>query len=136
MIKKTNIIIDDMNLYCDYISIDDINKISSIQTTLKNILNSNLKNTIEKHTHINLNQLYEYLKKINKNKDVTISMITNKEQGHLNLDVEIPEDSDNSVITSDDILMFANITYDTFYNFLENILEDSLEYYIKNNMEE
>lgn len=136
MIKKTNIIINDMNLYCDYISIDDINKISSIQTTLKNILNSNLKNTIEKHTHINLNQLYEYLKKINKNKDVTISMITNKEQGHLNLDVEIPEDSDNSVITSDDILMFANITYDTFYNFLENILEDSLEYYIKNNMEE
>ena len=135
MIKKTNIIINDINLYCDYISIDDINKISSIQTTLKNILNSNLKNTIEKHTHINLNQLYEYLKKINKNKDVTISMITNKEQGHLNLDVEIPEDSDNSVITSDDILMFANITYDTFYNFLENILEDSLEYYIKNNME-
>ena len=136
MIKKTNIIINDINLYCDYISIDDINKISSIQTTLKNILNSNLKNTIEKHTHINLNQLYEYLKKINKNKDVTISMITNKKQGHLNLDVEIPEDSDNSVITSDDILMFANITYDTFYNFLENILEDSLEYYIKNNMEE
>lgn len=135
MIKKTNIIINDINLYCDYISIDDINKISSIQTTLKNILNSNLKNTIEKYTDINLSQLYEYLKKINKNKDVTISMITNKEQGHLNLDVEIPEDSDNSVITSDDILMFANITYDTFYNFLENILEDSLEYYIKNNME-
>lgn len=136
MIKKTNIIINDINLYCDYISIDDTNEISSIQTTLKNILNSNLKNTIEKHTHLNLSQLYEYLKKINKNKDVTISMITNKEQGHLNLDVEIPEDSDNSVITSDDILMFANITYDTFYNFLENILEDSLEYYIKNNMEE
>ena len=135
MIKKTNIIINDINLYCDYISIDDTNEIASIQTTLKNILNSNLKNTIEKHTHINLNHLYEYLKKINKNKDVTISMITNKEQGHLNLDVEIPEDSDNSVITSDDILMFANITYDTFYNFLENILEDSLEYYIKNNME-
>ena len=136
MIKKTNIIINDINLYCDYISIDDTNEISSIQTTLKNILNSNLKNTIEKHTHLNLSQLYEYLKKINKNKDVTISMITNKEQGHLNLDVEIPGDSDNSVITSDDILMFANITYDTFYNFLENILEDSLEYYIKNNMEE
>ena len=66
MIKKTNIIINDINLYCDYISIDDTNEISSIQTTLKNILNSNLKNTIEKHTHLNLSQLYEYLKKINK----------------------------------------------------------------------
>lgn len=136
MIKKTNIIIDDMNLYCDYISIDDINKISSIQTTLKNILNSNLKNTIEKYTDINLNQLYEYLKKINENKDITISMITDKEQGHLNLDVEIPEDSDNSIITSDDILAFANITYDNFYNFLENITEKSLNNYIKKNIGE
>lgn len=125
-----------MNLYCDYISIDDINKISSIQTTLKNILNSNLKNTIEKYTDINLNQLYEYLKKINENKDITISMITDKEQGHLNLDVEIPEDSDNSIITSDDILAFANITYDNFYNFLENITEKSLNNYIKKNIGE